>query len=162
MLFSYYEKLPDGWAICDFQDVVDYEQPTEYLVDSTDYNPSYKTPVLTAGKSFILGYTNEEYGIFNQVPVIIFDDFTTESKYVDFPFKAKSSAMKILKPHNKAILTKYAYYLMQTVEIDNENHQRYWISTFSKIQIVLPPLNEQKRIIDAIENCFEKLDNMLN
>ena len=162
MLFSYYEKLPDGWAICDFQDVVDYEQPTEYLVDSTGYNPSYKTPVLTAGKSFILGYTNEEYGIFNQVPVIIFDDFTTESKYVDFPFKAKSSAMKILKPNNKAILTKYAYYLMQTVEIDNENHQRYWISTFSKIQIVLPPLNEQKRIIDVIENCFEKLDNMLN
>jgi len=162
VFISYYEKVPDGWAICAFEDIVDYEQPTQYLVDSTDYNPNYKTPVLTAGKSFILGYTHEENGIFTQVPVIIFDDFTTESKYVDFPFKAKSSAMKILKPNNKAILTKYAYYLMQTIEVDNENHQRYWISTFSKTHIALPPLKEQIRIIDTIENCFEKLGNMLD
>ena len=81
-------------------EVLDYEQPTNYIVKSTDYKDSYPIPVLTAGKSFILGYTNETDGIFpasKTNPVIIFDDFTTEFKYVDFPFKVKSSAIKILK-----------------------------------------------------------------
>ena len=72
---------------------MDYEQPQAYIVESTEYSDMYDTPVLTAGKSFIIGYTNEQEGICRDVPVIIFDDFTTDSKYVDFPFKVKSSAI---------------------------------------------------------------------
>ena len=77
-------------------ELLPFEQPTAYIVKSTDYNDSYSTPVLTAGKSFILGKTNEKYGIFDQLPVIIFDDFTTATQFVNFKFKVKSSAMKIL------------------------------------------------------------------
>ena len=157
---SYYEKIPNGWVLAQLETLIDYEQPTEYLVENTDYKLENMIPVLTAGKSFILGYTNEKTGIYNKVPVIIFDDFTTESKYVDFPFKVKSSAMKILKPDNRVILTKYAYFLLQTVHVDHDNHQRYWISTFCKQVVVLPPLREQERIVQCIEYCFEKLDNM--
>ena len=86
----HYEQVPDGWCVCTLEDIVDYEQPQAYIVHSTDYSDSYKIPVLTAGKSFIIGYTNEQDGICDNVPVIIFDDFTTDNKYVDFPFKAGS------------------------------------------------------------------------
>lgn len=41
-------------------EVLGYEQPGKYIVDSVVYNDSYKTPVLTAGQTFILGYTDEE------------------------------------------------------------------------------------------------------
>lgn len=92
------------------------------------------------------------------MPVIIFDDFTTENKFVDFPFKVKSSAMKILHINTDLVLPKYAFYLMQTTEIDHENHQRYWISIFSQETIALPPINEQKRILSALEHYF----NLLN
>lgn len=109
-----------------------------------------------------MGYTNETNGIFTDTPVIIFDDFTTECKYVDFPFKIKSTAMKILHPNKSAILSKYAYYLMKTIQVDHENHQRYWISTFCKEHILLPPLNEQQRIIDCIELYFGLLDGIAN
>ena len=78
-------------------DVLEYEQPTKYIVQNSDYSDEYEIPVLTAGKSFLLGYTDEKSNVFDNVPVIIFDDFTTSFKYVDFPFKVKSSAMKILK-----------------------------------------------------------------
>ena len=159
---SYYEKVPSGWAITNLGTVIDYEQPTEYLVNNTDYKNEYPTPVLTAGKSLILGYTNETNGIFTDTPVIIFDDFTTECKYVDFPFKVKSTAMKILHPNKSAILSKYAYYLMKTIQVDHENHQRYWISTFSKEHILLPPLSEQQRIIECIELYFGLLDGIAN
>ena len=94
---GHYQKLPSGWAICRLEDVIQYEQPTPYIVKSTNYDNSYKTPVLTAGKSFVMGYTNETKGIYTSLPCIIFDDFTTDSKLVKFQFKVKSSAMKILQ-----------------------------------------------------------------
>jgi len=77
-------------------DCLDYKQPTKHLVMSTEYDDSYSIPVLTAGKTFVLGYTNENENICDDFPLIIFDDFTTATKYVDFRFKAKSSAMKLL------------------------------------------------------------------
>ena len=151
--------LPEGWAYIRLENVLHYEQPTEYIVESTDYRNKYKTPVLTAGKSFIIGYTNETTGIKNDLPVIIFDDFTTDSKYVDFSFKVKSSAMKILTADKSLIDTKYAYYIMQTVECDHETHKRYWISEYGRTIIGLPPLNEQLKITSQIEYLFSLLDN---
>ena len=139
-------------------ELLSYKQPTDYIVKSTDYDYSYNTPVLTAGKSFIIGYTNEKTGIFSNLPVIIFDDFTTSSQYVDFPFKVKSSAMKILSCHNKIADLKYLFYKMQTIQFDSSNHKRYWISEYSKIKLELPTLAEQQRIVNRIESMFVKLD----
>ena len=151
---KYGEKLPSGWVVTNFETILEYEQPTKYIVHDTNYKPTYKTPVLTAGKSFILGYTNETDNIFDDLPVIIFDDFTTESKFVDFSFKVKSSAMKILHINQDLVLPKYAFYLMQATEIDHDNHQRYWISTYSQEIVALPPINEQERILTALEHLL--------
>ena len=139
-------------------ELLPYEQPTDYIVESTDYDDSYKTPVLTAGKSFIIGYTNETKGIYTKLPVIIFDDFTTSSQYVDFPFKVKSSAMKILSANSEIADLKYLFYKMQTIQFDSANHKRYWISEYSKIKLDLPPLVEQQLIVNRIETMFAKLD----
>ena len=139
-------------------ELLPYEQPADYIVESTDYDDSYKTPVLTAGKSFIIGYTNETKGIYTKLPVIIFDDFTTSSKYVDFPFKVKSSAMKILSVNSEIADLKYLFYKMQTIQFDSANHKRYWISEYAKIKLDLPTLTEQQRIVNRIETMFAKLD----
>lgn len=141
------------------EELLPYEQPTPYIVNSTDYSDEYTTPVLTAGKSFILGYTNETNGIYDSLPVIIFDDFTTASQYVDFPFKVKSSAMKILSPNTALVLPKYIYYRLQTIEFDHSTHKRYWIQQYSKIKIAIPSLSEQERIVAKIEELFSELDN---
>ena len=134
------------------EELLDYEQPNNYIVEDTKYDNKYKTPVLTAGQSFILGYTNEESGIFkaNSNPVIIFDDFTTSSQYVDFDFKVKSSAMKILKAKD-GVNIKYVYYLMQTIKFDNQLHKRYWISTYSKIKVPIPNIEMQNEIVRKLD-----------
>lgn len=133
-------------------DILDYEQPTQYIVESVEYNNDYKTPVLTAGQSFILGYTNETQGIYNKLPVIIFDDFTTASKYVDFPFKVKSSAMKILRVKNNDIADlRYVYYMMQNIKFNSETHKRYWISEYSNEEIPLPPMSVQEEIVKELD-----------
>ena len=151
-------ELPKGWTIAKFEDLLDYIQPTNYIVKSTEYKDTYKTPVLTAGKSFIKGYTNETDGIFNQLPTIIFDDFITATQFVNFPFKVKSSAMKILQPTCDLVNIKLAYYLMQIQNIKGETHKRFWISEYSQLPVPLAPLNEQKRIIDKIEELITDLD----
>ena len=153
---SHYGNLPQGWAVCRLEDILDYEQPQAYIVNSIDYSDEYDTPVLTAGKSFIIGYTNETNGICNRLPVIIFDDFTTDSKLVDFPFKVKSSAMKILRTKGKINVNYIAYY-MSITRLIGDTHKRYWISEYSKLLIPMPPYQEQLRIVETIETIFDKI-----
>ena len=147
-----------GYSEYELGDLLEYEQPTAYIVESTDYRDSYSVPVLTAGKSFILGYTNETDGVFDKTPVIIFDDFTTATQYVNFPFKVKSSAMKILHINTDLVLAKYIFYRMQIIQFDHSTHKRYWIQQYSKIRVSVPPLSEQERIVARIEELFSQLD----
>ena len=141
------------WEMVPLEDVLDYEQPNKYIVESVDYDDTYSTPVLTAGKTFLLGKTNETLGIFkDNLPVIIFDDFTTATKFVDFPFKVKSSAMKILHAKKDKILINYAYYAIQNLDFPINEHKRYWISEFSKLKIPLPTLEVQKQIIAELDS----------
>ena len=140
-------------------DILEYEQPNMYIVKNTNYDKKFSTPVLTAGQSFILGYTNEKENIFKakENPVIIFDDFTTTSKYVDFDFKVKSSAMKILKAR-EGINIKYIYYAMKNIKFDNQLHKRYWISEYSKIKLLLPDIKMQEKIVKELD-LINKLIN---
>lgn len=142
-----------NWTKTTLGDVLNYEQPTKYIVESVDYKNEYKIPVLTAGKSFILGYTNEEKGVYDKVPVIIFDDFTTAIHYVDFPFKVKSSAMKILKADKEKADLRFLFYRMSKISLDTQLHKRYWISKFAKVQIFLPPLETQKHIAQILDDA---------
>lgn len=139
--------------------LLSYEQPTPYIVESTKYNDAYKTPVLTAGKSFIIGYTDETDGIYTKLPVIIFDDFTTSTQYVNFNFKVKSSAMKILTANTSLVLPKYIFYQMQIINFDHSTHKRYWIQQYSKIKVKIPPLSVQEQVVRKIEELFSELDN---
>jgi type I restriction enzyme S subunit len=151
--------IRQDWAKCVFEDLLAYEQPAKYIVKSTKYDPSYPTPVLTAGKTFIKGYTDEKNGIFNNLPVIIFDDFTTANQFVNFSFKVKSSAMKILKPVSKLVNLKFLFFFMQANPIRNDTHKRYWISVYAKKELLLPSFTEQRAIVAKIEELFSSLDS---
>ena len=149
------ELCPEGVEYRPLGELLAYEQPTKYLVSSKDYDESYPTPVLTAGKTFILGYTNETEGIYpasEEEPVIIFDDFTTAFKWVEFPFKAKSSAMKMLTLKSGTnSLFKYVYYAMQCIVYNSSDHARQWISKYSNIEIPVPPIEIQEAIVEILD-----------
>lgn len=146
-----------AWEMKPLSAGLDYLQPTPYLVSDTNYSPAYTTPVLTAGKTFILGYTNEEHGIFcEELPVIIFDDFTTASQFVDFPFKAKSSAMKILQAKNGSNI-KFMFEALQMLSFEVGAHERHWISVFAPMLVAVPnPLEQQK-----IAECLDSADALI-
>ena len=147
----------EEWKKMELGNIFDYIQPTNYIVQSLLYNDRYLTPVLTAGKSFILGYTNETDGIFNDVPVVIFDDFTTSSKYVDFPFKVKSSAIKILKCKKDYNII-FAFHMLQSVRYVVGGHERHWISKFVNIPVKFPSLEEQTAIAEVLSTADKEIE----
>ncbi|WP_062058933.1 restriction endonuclease subunit S [Cellvibrio sp. OA-2007] len=150
-------RFEGGWDRLELGELLDYVQPTPYLVKSTEYSDEYETPVLTAGKTFILGYTNEEFGIYKEsLPAIIFDDFTTDNKFVDFPFKAKSSAMKILTAKN-GVSIKYVFEAMQMLDFAIGGHQRHWISIYSNLTIPVPKEEEQQKIADVLSMADQEI-----
>ena len=157
-----FPEFKDEWKFIKLSDLLDYEQPTQYLVSNENYDDSFDIPVLTAGKTFILGYTNETKNIFlDNLPVIIFDDFTTATQFVNFPFKVKSSAIKILKQKDKLVNIKLIYEIMQMINFVADDHKRYWISEFQDIDIKLPNLQEQQKIAEVLTACDDEI-NLLN
>ena len=142
-------------------DVLEYEQPSKYIVESEQYKDEYKIPVLTAGKTFILGYTNEEKGIYHadkENPIILFDDFTTDCRYINFDFKVKSSAVKILKLKRNDNNLKYLYYLLKNIVYDTSSHKRYWISQYSKFEIKLPNIEIQNKFVAKLSKLDQKIE----
>ncbi|WNF69710.1 restriction endonuclease subunit S [Streptococcus suis] len=155
------DYCPNGVEWKELGEVLDYEQPTKYIVNSKDYNEEYPIPVLTAGQTFILGHTNETEGVYaasKEKPIIIFDDFTTASKWVDFEFKVKSSAMKILTIQNEQVskvLIRYVWHYLGTITYKPAQHGRQWIGTYSKIKIPIPPLKIQEEIVQILDKFTE-------
>ena len=162
-------RLPgfsEKWEEVELGEVLSYEQPTPYIVRDTNYQNNYKTPVLTVGKTFILGYTNEGNGICKNIPVILFDDFTTDSRYIDFEFKVKSSATKLLRVKGQNNLY-FIFCALQCFKYPIGGHERHWISKFQYLTIALPSIEEQTAIAEVltaadreIELAKEKLERL--
>jgi len=149
--------IPEDWEVKKLGDLLDYEQPTSYLVKNTKYSNSSSIPVLTAGKTFILGYTDENFGVFQDLPVIIFDDFTTASRFIDFPFKVKSSAMKMLKAKSKEVNLRLVYELMQLIDFTVADHKRHWISEYQNLEIAIPDSQEQQAIAQVLSDMDREI-----
>lgn len=145
---------PNGVEYRKIGDVANYEQSSKYIVKCTDYNDDYKIPVLTAGQTFILGYTNETVGLYEaseSTPVIIFDDFTGSFKWVNFSFKVKSSAMKMITA-KEGILIRYLFHLMGYLNYTSNEHKRLWISIYSELRVPVPSLEVQREIVRVLDS----------
>ena len=140
-------------------DVLSYEQPQPYIVENTEYTAE-GTPVLTANKAFVLGYTSETNGIYDKGDCIIFDDFTLDCKYVDFPYKIKSSAIKILTAKNKEIL-RYTFEFLKYLDLSTDEHKRHYIAETQNQEFVLPTMQIVRTIAHAFSALFLRMESVV-
>lgn len=150
---EYYPELrfpgfTDAWEQRKLSELLDYERPDKYIVESDNYSDAFDTPVLTANKAFILGYTNEAR-TYNEES-IIFDDFTLDRKYVNFPYMLKSSAIKILKSKNGHNL-RFLFELLNSTRFEILGHARHYISVVQNTGTLCPSIEEENRISHFLE-----------
>jgi type I restriction enzyme S subunit len=148
-------RLPgytDEWEEVRLGELLDYEQPTKYLVNGGEYQDSGSIPVLTAGKSFLLGYTSDTEGVYDKGPTILFDDFTTATQWVEFPFKVKSSACKMLTSRRPEVSLRFVYELMRTISYVPTDHMRHWIGIASEWPVIAPQSDEQQAIAEVLSD----------
>ena len=142
------------WEQRNFESIFNYERPDAYIVESDKYSNQFNVPVLTANKGFILGYTNENRTY--DKPCIIFDDFTLDSKLVDFPFMVKSSAIKMLTTNSNFDL-RFSYELLNSSKIESLGHARHYISVVQPTEVKVPKYKEQVKISEI----FKSIDSLI-
>ena len=156
--YQLYKQILNGEnELVRIKDILNYEQPTKYLVTNTDYSSDTSLiPVLTANKAFVLGYTDEGFGVYDKDECIIFDDFTMDMKFVNFRFKVKSSAIKILTAKPNMNL-KFTFEYLSFLNLSSNEHKRHYISKIEQMEIALPDHIRQKQIAVVLSSIDEKI-----
>ena len=149
-----FKGFTDAWEQRKYGQIFAYERPDKYIVKNDKYVDDAPTPVLTANKAFILGYT-EETNTYKK-PCIIFDDFTLDNKLVNFDFMVKSSAMKILTMKPDFDLN-FSYSRLQSSKIEVLGHARHYIAVVQNTSVFCPEITEQNQI----GTLFNKLDTLI-
>ena len=145
------------WETKQLGDLLAYERPDRYIVKSTEYSNHGDIPVLTANKAFILGYTTEAFGVCADLPAIVFDDFTTDSKFATAPFKVKSSAIKLLRPRYDRTSLRFLFDRMQLIRFPVGDHKRYYISDYQNIRLPIPESDEQLAVVSILSDMDAEL-----
>ena len=153
-----FKGFTDVWEQRKFENIFNYERPDKYIVNSTEYLEFGPTPVLTANKAFILGYTTEKNKYVNSHESIIFDDFTLDTKFVDFPYMVKSSAIKILTlKDEKKDNIRFNFELLSNHRFNMLGHARHYISVVQPEEVFTTNKQEQNKIGEL----FTNLDNLI-
>ena len=125
-------------------------------VPASEYMPSGKYPIYDQGQSQIAGYTDEEDGLFTDIPAIIFGDHTRIVKYVDEPCFIGADGVKLLKPLPSDVDVKYLFYATSAIRIPNTGYNRHF-KWLKEANIVLPDRMTQSRIAAM----FAKLEELM-
>jgi len=137
-------------------DAVDIITPPKKL-QTSEYLPEGKIPIVDQSQDFITGYTNDDAAIINPLtPYIIFGDHTCAVKYIDFLFAQGADGIKILSPHEEFI-PKYFYYFLKNNPIESDGYKRHY-SKLKELKIPLPPLEVQREIVAEIEGYQKLID----
>lgn len=133
--------------------------PADKKTKQKEYETTGQLAIVDQGKKLIGGYTNNLDMLLKcTLPVIVFGDHTCAVKYVNFPFGAGADGIKVLSPKD-GVLPKYLFYGTQylTLRFPDKGYARHY-QHIEKMDIPLPPLEEQHRIVSRIEELFSELD----
>ncbi|WNM14593.1 restriction endonuclease subunit S [Mesomycoplasma ovipneumoniae] len=161
------EGFNQSWVKKRLGDVLKHEQSWKYIESSTKYF-NHGIPVLTPGKSFVLGYTKDTKNIkkaSENSPIILFDDFTTQSRFINFDFKVRSSALKLLINKNPKDNLHFHYLILQKIKYNVRHHGRHWLPLFVNFAFFQPGWPEQQKIsqlFETLENLVNKLEEKIN
>ena len=148
--------IPPHWEQIDFEDAFENVSLSCLKVPQKEYLPSGTIPIIDQGANLIGGYTNDaSKSIQPNRALIVFGDHTKCFKLIRFCFAPGADGVKVLKPIT--INERFAYYACKALRIPNRGYSRHY-AFLKKSKLPLAPLNEQRRIVDKIEELYSELD----
>ena len=152
-------KIPDNWVWTKYDVLFSDISKNEKKIEEKNYLENGKIAIVSQGKDKIVGYSDilkvEPYK--EELPLIIFGDHTLNVKYIDFPFYIGADGVKVLKT-TSIIISKFLFYLLnnlKTFTLINTGYRRHY-PILKKLFFPLPPINEQRRIVEKLDFLFEK------
>lgn len=150
-------EVPENWVWVRLLSAFVNKTDSKKKIQQKFYLKTGDYAIVDQGQNLIGGYTNDASLQYDgELPVVVFGDHTRCVKYVDFKFVQGADGVKILLPF-KSFDSKFFYYAIMNLNIPNMGYRRHF-PLFDKLTLPLPPLSEQQRIVERIEELFAKLD----
>ena len=133
-------------------------------IPKESYLKSGKYIIIDQGQNQIAGFTNQEDGVYSDVPAIIFGDHTRVIKYVDEPFFLGADGVKLLKSTKKDVNYKYLYYALLSLKVLNLGYNRHF-KLLKESNIEYCNINTQNsivKILDKINSIIQKHKKEIN
>ena len=120
---------------------------------SSEYKNFGKYIIVDQGKSLIAGYTDNEDGLYADVPAIIFGDHTRNIKYIDSPFFLGADGTKVLKSPLKNVNYKYLYYLLKSASIPDTGYNRHF-KWLKELMFKYHSQDQQNQIVTILDKLY--------
>ena len=144
------------WEYIPFENCLE-KTKINFKLPKKNYKESGEYPIVSQEQSLISGYYDDISYIFKVAkPIVVFGDHTLALKYIDFDFIVGADGVKILQPVEE-INTKYFYYVLKALIPKTKGYARHY-KLLKKLDIPVPPLAEQQRIVAKLDVAFAEID----
>ena len=142
--------MREGWGRVGFDDIATTQKIATKIQQKAYLPPDEgRVPVVDQGADRIGGYTDDlSAALALERPVVVFGDHTCIVKFIDFPFAPGADGTKVLVPR-KGVDPYWLFLALQNLNLRPQGYARHF-SYIRRAQFDLPPLPEQRRIVDLI------------
>ncbi len=155
--------IPKSWGWFEFSNVVKTISSRGYQIPAKEISEKGRFPVVTQSKNILIdGYSEEESKLVPKafLPLLVFGDHTRFLKYVDFQFIVGADGTKLIRPKDDNLVNcSYLYYVLRALvpETKDRGYSRHF-QFLKKLMIPVPPIHEQCRIVDRVEELLSEID----
>ena len=154
-----YEKLPKGWAWCRLGEVCNIYQPKTITTKEISDTGKYKV----FGANGIIGYY-DKYNHDSEEIAVTCRGATCGTVNITEPKSWITGNAMVVTPLNSYLSKKYLFYYLENTNMKNiitgSAQPQITKTNIETLFITLPPLQEQHRIVEKIENYFSFLDTI--
>lgn len=118
-------------------------------IQSRDYKPSGRFPVIDQGQEPIAGWTDDESAVIDTpLPLIVFGDHTRVFKFLDTPFARGADGTQLLRP-KPGIDPLFFFYACRAVDLPARGYNRHFTILKEK-EISYPSSDGEQKAIAAV------------
>ncbi|MDC0102814.1 restriction endonuclease subunit S [Flavobacteriaceae bacterium] len=149
-----------SWDKLNFMDCIQKISYTSKIAKKK-FKKNGRFPIVSQEKKLINGFWDNSSDLFKceDKGVVIFGDHTKTLKYINFDFVIGADGVKILKPVEK-LDPKFFYYQLRGIQIPDLGYARHF-RLLKENDLIIPPLSEQKQIVETLDKAFEKIDKAI-